>query len=100
MVANSEPHTLPNVHVVIKELVMSVHNVGHAVMSRPVILLLTVTTGHRADDGQFVTVCAAVAKLRSQSLAVNSVLVAHRHGGEGELHHNTEDFKILIFSCG
>ena len=95
--ANSEPHTLPNVHVVIKELVMSVHNVGHAVMSRLVILLLTVTTGHRADDGQFVTVCAAVAKLRSQSLAVNSVLVAHRHGGERELNNKTENFFQILY---
>lgn len=95
--ANSEPHTLPNVHVVIKELVMSVHNVGHAVMSRLVILLLTVTTGHRADDGQFVTVCAAVAKLRSQSLAVNSVLVANRHGGERELNNKTENFFQILY---
>ena len=76
---------------------MSVHNVGHAVMSRLVILLLTVTTGLRADDGQFVTVCAAVAKLRSQSLAVNSVLVANRHGGERELNNKTENFFQILY---
>ena len=112
---NSEPHFLPDVHVVIEELVMPVHNVRHAAMSRLLVLLLTVSTGCAADDVQFVTVCAAVCaavvtvcaavcaavgELCPQSVTVNSVLVAHRHGGEGELHNNTEDFKILIFSCG